>query len=119
MINVNNGQYVYAAIGYFEGRLVVIDSDSARPLKVPAQSILLTEQDRKSTKEFASRARELLKDETLLVDEMSSCGVKKRSVGLKFVDLSKLPERTEISIIRAWDLDMARVLKLIQKRPSR
>jgi hypothetical protein len=116
VLSVRGGQITYAVIGYFdpENLAIVIDSDSARPIQVPAERVLLTEQDRKSTGKFASRAREVLKGQTFLDDDRTSCGVG-RPAGLRFLNPNKLREGTELYVVHTWGLDTPRVLGIIRK----
>jgi hypothetical protein len=115
VLSVGGGKYVYAVVGYFEPEAlaIVIDSDAAKPLRVPAERVLITEQDRKSSGKFATRAREKLKGETLLFDGRTSC-LEQRPAGLKFLNPSKLGGGTDLYVILEWALDLSRMQEFIR-----
>lgn len=113
IIVVNGGQHAYVGVGFDESRVVVIDHESAKPLVVPAEQFLLTEEDRKSSSEFATKARESLRGQMVLLDAVTAC-TERRIEGIRFISSSKLGTRVEMYTI-SWSSDLYAVQQLIRK----
>ncbi len=110
---VDQGKAVYTVAGLHERMAVVIDPGSAKPLALPAQQVLLGEKDRRSSGEFASRARALLKDEEVLVDDSTSCRERKPD-GVQFVDPSRLAGPVDAYVVY-WFTDFTAVQRSMKK----
>jgi hypothetical protein len=104
----------YTAVASHESWAVVVDPDSAKPSAVPAEQELLGEEDRKSPGEFATQARELLKNRKILLDEPTAC-VAKRPTGLRFLNVTKPAGRGEMHVV-TWEPDVDAIRGAALKR---
>jgi hypothetical protein len=110
---IDHGKATYTVVGLHERMAVVIDPGSAKSLALPAQQALLGEEDRKSTGEFASRAKALLKDEKVFIDDTTSCR-EKRPEGLQFVDPGRFKGSVDAYVIY-WFTDFNAVQRQMKK----
>lgn len=117
VLSIDSGKYVYAVVGYVEEgqTLIVIDPQSAKPVAVPAEQVFITDADRKSAGEFSRRAREILQDRKILIDEATSCAAK-RPNGVRFLNPFKVAGQIQLYVIHDWTLDKGQVKELLRKR---
>lgn len=110
LLSISGGKFVYTVVGYaYGGELaVVIDPESARATELPAIDVLLTKNDRESKGEFAVRARDLLRDQRIAVDAITTC-TSKRPPGLRFINPFKLDEDFEAFVFHQWALDPSQI----------
>ena len=117
MLSIDGGKHVYAVVGYVEEgqTLIVIDPESAKPVAVPAEQVFLTDADRKSAGEFSRRAREVLQDRKILIDEATSCAAQ-RPNGVRFLNPFKIAGQIQLYVIHDWVLDKDQVKELLRRR---
>jgi hypothetical protein len=116
VIDVDGQRLVLTLVGYFQQNesIIVLDPRRARPKMVPAMQALLTEQDRLSTGELATRARERLKNRTVLLDEVTSCTAVTRPSGLRF--LTRNVARAELFTVRNLTLSQSDLEQILRTK---
>ena len=119
LLSMGGGKFVYAVVGYaYGGKLaVVIDPESAHATELPAINVLLTKSDRESKGEFATRARDLLRDQRIAVDSMTTCTTK-RPPGLRFIAPFNIDEDFEAFVFHQWALDPSQIRKMVKGEPG-
>lgn len=117
LLYIRDSALAYVSVGYQYGGelLIVIDPAASVPKPVPAEQILLTDEDRKSGDPWSKQARELVAKQTVLVDELTSCKGS-RPAGLRFLNTGRLRDRADAYIVRAWTLSDVGVRQLLQSK---
>ena len=113
---LDGGKTTFSVVGYFQRGefLIVIDPETAQPVMVPAYDVQLTDKDRIATDPWSQNAREILKGEKLVVDEVTSCKGRRPS-GLRFLSPGRLDYKlTQVHVITEWGLDIAALEQLLK-----
>lgn len=95
----------FVSVGYASGGelLIVIDPSSAESRFVPAEQVLLPDEDRKSSDEWSRRVREIAANRTEPVDGVTSC---KGNLppGVRFLNPARMRDRVDAYIVHSWTL---------------